>query len=503
MLTKSFLSGMHLLYQVLLCKGVLFIIGSMLIGLKRYVLVSIFFFALFGVFLVAVKPVSAVTTCSVQGSCGYKGGSCSPGQACDYNPDDPDGPFVCQSSSFCLPAEDCNLNGCPVGDTCTGGACVSDDPPPYDVDHTCFGDPNLCVTGYCNIGAFGDGKCALVPGGMPTTDADNCSSGSASGTFPNLICDDSCNSSDVGQCAITPCGEGELCTSVGNNYACKQNNVRCPACTAPLPDMACAPEDEGICRGGIERCKYDCGVGIAYYSYQPDPTCSADSCSIDERGDCRVPGGSTQTCADSENGLIWQADDRGFGACCVYVPPTGDPDDPRDGCGTGCNDGFKCSSEEGRCAEDSTGSCGTQTGLPTCGQSGTDGLCGDQLDDPDCADTMVCVQSNGSCQTVMGKCGVGDIPPIDTNTYTGPILSIDALLSALYAIILPAGIGYGAYSIIKAGYTLKTSEGNPQQIKEGQEEFTAAIVGTLFILLSVVALRVIISSVLGATAPGF
>ena len=41
-----------------------------------------------------------------------------------------------------------------------------------------------------------------------------------------------------------------------------------------------------------------------------------------------------------------------------------------------------------------------------------------------------------------------------------------------------------------------TSEGNPQKVKEGQEELTAAIIGTFFILLSVAILRVIISSVL-------
>ena len=42
-----------------------------------------------------------------------------------------------------------------------------------------------------------------------------------------------------------------------------------------------------------------------------------------------------------------------------------------------------------------------------------------------------------------------------------------------------------------------TSEGNPQKTTEGKEDLTAAVVGTLFIALSLVTLRIIISVVLG------
>jgi hypothetical protein len=57
----------------------------------------------------------------------------------------------------------------------------------------------------------------------------------------------------------------------------------------------------------------------------------------------------------------------------------------------------------------------------------------------------------------------------------------------------------GIAFIVKAGYTLMTSEGNPQKVKDGQEELTAAIIGTFFILLSVAILRVIIRSILGVS----
>lgn len=99
------------------------------------------------------------------------------------------------------------------------------------------------------------------------------------------------------------------------------------------------------------------------------------------------------------------------------------------------------------------------------------------------------------------SCGVaggpGPTPPLDV-----PLVTVEDLLRIFFAISLPAGVIFGAWQIIQAGYTLKTSEGNPQKIKDGQEQLTAAVMGTIFILLSLVILRVIIRSVLGANVPG-
>ncbi len=49
--------------------------------------------------------------------------------------------------------------------------------------------------------------------------------------------------------------------------------------------------------------------------------------------------------------------------------------------------------------------------------------------------------------------------------------------------------------VVIAGYTLMTSEGNPQKTQEGQEQLTAAIIGIAFILLSSAIIRVIINLV--------
>jgi hypothetical protein len=43
------------------------------------------------------------------------------------------------------------------------------------------------------------------------------------------------------------------------------------------------------------------------------------------------------------------------------------------------------------------------------------------------------------------------------------------------------------------------SQGNPQQTQDAQEQLTAAILGIIFILLSVTILRVILGKVMGIT----
>lgn len=82
--------------------------------------------------------------------------------------------------------------------------------------------------------------------------------------------------------------------------------------------------------------------------------------------------------------------------------------------------------------------------------------------------------------------------------YDGPIIyDIAGLLSPVFKILFYAGIFVGIMGIIYSGYLLMVSEGDPGRAKEGKEQFTAAILGSLFILLSVFILRAIINSILG------
>jgi hypothetical protein len=81
--------------------------------------------------------------------------------------------------------------------------------------------------------------------------------------------------------------------------------------------------------------------------------------------------------------------------------------------------------------------------------------------------------------------------------WKGPVLQdFQILLVRLFGVLMPIGIGLGLFFVLKAGYILKTSEGNPQKVTQGKEELTAAIAGTLFITLSLVILRIIINALL-------
>ncbi len=84
--------------------------------------------------------------------------------------------------------------------------------------------------------------------------------------------------------------------------------------------------------------------------------------------------------------------------------------------------------------------------------------------------------------------------------YTGPkINSFSNLMSRIYNLLFPAAILYGVIMVLKAGYILMTSEGNPQKTRLGQEDLTAAIMGTAFVVLSAAILRIIIVQFLGGS----
>jgi glucose uptake protein GlcU len=51
--------------------------------------------------------------------------------------------------------------------------------------------------------------------------------------------------------------------------------------------------------------------------------------------------------------------------------------------------------------------------------------------------------------------------------------------------------------IIISGYRLMVSQGNPENIKNAREQLTAAIVGLLFVIFSLVILQVIGVNILG------
>ncbi len=84
--------------------------------------------------------------------------------------------------------------------------------------------------------------------------------------------------------------------------------------------------------------------------------------------------------------------------------------------------------------------------------------------------------------------------------YNGPVIdSLDKILGPLVRILYYGGLFIGIFFIIFSGYKLMVSQGNPQQTQDAQEQLTAAIVGIIFILLSVTILRIILGRVIGVT----
>lgn len=74
----------------------------------------------------------------------------------------------------------------------------------------------------------------------------------------------------------------------------------------------------------------------------------------------------------------------------------------------------------------------------------------------------------------------------------GPISTDPAeFVKKIFTVLLSMAGGWAVYIIIVAGYVLIFSHGEAEKVKEAREEITSAIVGIVFMLLSLVILRVI------------
>gem|GEM_PF-1107661 len=171
--------------------------------------------------------------------------------------------------------------------------------------------------------------------------------------------------------------------------------------------------------------------------------------------------------------------------------------------GSGGTNPYTCRSLE--CEQvASTGNCtdATEKCCPDDKPFCNDGVCGEAFQ---CTSEGECCPGFGEvcnadkqCEPApAGEC-IGEdntLPPAPG--YLGPQIEIPQLFSAIGAILYPAGIGIGLFFIIRAGYVIMMSEGNPDEVKRGQEHLTSAVIGTLFIVLSTAILRVIINTLLG------
>jgi hypothetical protein len=82
-------------------------------------------------------------------------------------------------------------------------------------------------------------------------------------------------------------------------------------------------------------------------------------------------------------------------------------------------------------------------------------------------------------------------------------ISTDALgfIRSIFGLILSLSGGIALLLIILSGYKILSSQGNPEALKGAREQLTAAIVGLLFVIFSIVILQIIGFNIL--RIPGF
>ncbi len=169
-------------------------------------------------------------------------------------------------------------------------------------------------------------------------------------------------------------------------------------------------------------------------------------------------------------------------------------------------------SDSGACIEDEWDACG---GAASCGTSGNDCcLSGDPCINPNlvCNDEFICepcggfdqqccpgaVPCTGGLQCLADVCFGEEVP--DPTDYTGPLVDFQKLLTALRGVMIPIGIAvFGLPLIAVNAYKLMTSQGDPAKVKDAREGLTAAILGIVFLLLSLTLLRIIINSLLSTS----
>jgi len=178
----------------------------------------------------------------------------------------------------------------------------------------------------------------------------------------------------------------------------------------------------------------------------------------------------TQPCGDSDNGSICCPDDQ---LICNHESPRPDLASVCRACQAQIDQ--KCqlySSDDTLCCANNAPCVQQSSGNYKCQESG-----------PQPSITISNPCPNGYCQTAIGQ-----IP-----------LDITAFIKKLFQVILSLSGGVALILIIYGGYRLSLSQGNPEKVQQAKEIITSAIVGLLFIILSVTILQVIGVNVLGLT----
>lgn len=256
-----------------------------------------------------------------------------------------------------------------------------------------------------------------------------------------LVCEDNSDCEEGYSCVFGACVINTTCTPNACGGSCPTGTVCGPA------GNACFPAACGQCGAAACQCTYTPGA----------PTCSG--CST---GQTCQPNGS---CGNAGPGWCGNAGCTTDEQCENFLP------------GSHCN--FD------------TGNCVTWAAC-------TPGSC------DDCDSGLVCDGTGTQCvQAGCGQCGNPACPP-NTSQDPGVLCPTcvidygnpDEILGLAYRIVTPIAVIIGLFLVVSCAYKIMTTHGDPRELQEAKECITSAIIGLVFILLSVSILRLVINSIL-------
>lgn len=331
---------------------------------------------------------------------------------------------------------------------------------------------------------FNNRYCELAEESQPgfsCVDSFDCCGFSADETF--CAPSGACNIVDGASCDVTvnvpysECAAGSVCDAgvcVPEQSACI--NLGGIGCTVGDPNSCCA----GTCIEGTNtQCGYVDEGGLCNSTSDCDPSPAGGGtleCLPDSIGDKRCsPQSSIVPCTDAA-----------IGACGPDV--------------VNCPQAYECQGatlgcvlNENKCGDIEVGVCANGEGVNKCGSPANG-----------CADDEKCLLDGSTYACVPGFediCIGGTTPfePGEPYWFKSKFRQIEPmdLVRTILKILFPAGLGIGLFFIVKAGWQIGASQGTPDKVKEGVKQLTAAIIGIIFLLLSVGLLDAIMNISLG------
>lgn len=321
------------------------------------------------------------------------------------------------------------------------------------------------------------------------------------------------NTCGTGPCSPSCCG-GSYSAPMCNGTTCQTQGNYCSAgrCVygwaGGQPSSACNPacgSTGGVCTPGARKCTGSCSYQICNSSGQwgSDTTCVNSGCTTATG----IASCQTSAAAQCNNSVTCAS--QGANAGCM----------PATVCSTtaGINVGtLNCTTGNICCVPLGSGGGG---GPPPAqypigdGRScyGANSECkpgGVNLSGRTCCPGFICKQYTSERQTEY-RCGTALKPPdakrcLDSSCETaiGNIPTDPAgFVQKLFSVLLSISGGIAIILIIISGYKFMTSKGNPEQVQVAREQLTAAVVGLLFVIFSLVILQTIGVDIL--KLPGF